>query len=470
MRGIIGYGAYVPRHRLQRATAGEILGTRGGRGTRAVSSYDEDTNTMGVEAARRAVASSGVQPGAVWFATSNPTYVDKTNATTIHAALQLERTAPALDFGGAVRSGLGALSMALESTRSSVMVVSSDVRGGLPTSGDELAAGDAASALMVGDHTDDQPVLAEVVGSASTSEEFFDAWRLPGEIRTKHWEERFGETRYQPLANEAFAAALADAGVEQGDLAHVAVVGLHTRAIARTIKGWKLGEGVEVDNLASTVGNTGTAHAGLLLTATLERADPGALIALVGLSDGVDVLILRATDAIAEYEPVSSVADQVAAGNDSLTYATYLAWRGQITKEPPRRPGPARMSAPAASRTSDWKYAFVGSRDRESGAVHMPPARVSFDGGAFDDMETAPMADAQGTIVTFTVDRIAYSPSPPVVFGVIDFDGGGRLPMELTDVDAEAIAIGDRVEMTFRVLNTADWLTNYFWKARPLPA
>jgi hypothetical protein len=39
--------------------------------------------------------------------------------------------------------------------------------------------------------------------------------------------------------------------------------------------------------------------------------------------------------------------------------------------------------------------------------------------------------------------------------------------MELTDVDAGALAIGDRVEMTFRRLTTSDGVHNYFWKARP---
>jgi uncharacterized OB-fold protein len=89
-------------------------------------------------------------------------------------------------------------------------------------------------------------------------------------------------------------------------------------------------------------------------------------------------------------------------------------------------------------------------------------------GGAVDDMEPLPMADRRGTVVTFTVDRLAYSPSPPIVFAVVDFDGGGRFPVELTDVDADALAIGDRVEMTFRRLFTADGIHDYFWKARPV--
>jgi uncharacterized OB-fold protein len=127
--------------------------------------------------------------------------------------------------------------------------------------------------------------------------------------------------------------------------------------------------------------------------------------------------------------------------------------------EPPRRPEPARPSASAAGRSREWKYGFVGS-SREGGDVHLPPSPL--------DDQARPMADAQGTIVTFTVDRLAYSPSPPVVFAVVDFDGGGRLPVELTDVDPADVTIGGRVEMTFRRLFTADGIANYFWKARPV--
>ena len=98
--------------------------------------------------------------------------------------------------------------------------------------------------------------------------------------------------------------------------------------------------------------------------------------------------------------------------------------------------------------------------------MHLPPARVSRDGEHTDEMDPAPLADVQGTIVTFTVDRMVYSPSPPVVFAVVDFDGGGRLPVELTDADAGEIEIGQRVEMTFRRLYAADGIVNYFWKGR----
>jgi len=195
----------------------------------------------------------------------------------------------------------------------------------------------------------------------------------------------------------------------------------------------------------------------------------GRVVVLVHLADGADVVVLRTTGALATWQPARTVADQVARGAE-LPYGKFLSWRGMLTLEPPRRPEPQRVSSTAAWRSEDWKFGFVGSKDRSSGAVHLPPSRVSMQGGAFDDMEQVPMADAVGTVVTFTVDRMAYSPSPPIVFAVVDFDGGGRFPVELTDVDADELAIGDRVEMTFRRLFTADGIHDYFWKARPVRA
>ncbi|MEM8704861.1 MAG: OB-fold domain-containing protein, partial [Actinomycetota bacterium] len=117
---------------------------------------------------------------------------------------------------------------------------------------------------------------------------------------------------------------------------------------------------------------------------------------------------------------------------------------------------------------ADGRFGFVGSRDRNSGMIHLPPARVSEKGGAVDDMEPVPMADTLGTVVSFTIDKLVYSPSPPVVFAVVDFDGGGRAPLELADCGPDEIEVGLRVRPTFRRLFTADEIHNYFWKVAPV--
>src|SRR5690606_24276187 len=138
----------------------------------------------------------------------------------------------------------------------------------------------------------------------------------------------------------------------------------------------KLGAAAVVGDLTDTVGATGAAQPALLLDALLEQAQPGQAIALVTLGDGVEVLVFRATEALAGFRPARPLADQLAAGAP-LAYGRFLSWRGMISVEPPRRPEPARPSGTAAARSSDWKFGFVGSRDKEDGTVFLPPSRVS---------------------------------------------------------------------------------------------
>ena len=164
------------------------------------------------------------------------------------------------------------------------------------------------------------------------------------------------------------------------------------------------------------------------------------------------------------------MADQIAAGAD-LPYGKFLSWRGMVDPEPPRRPEPQRVSSSAAWRNEEWKFGFVGSqRPHQRGRPPAALAGLDEGRGASTTWSRSTVADAEATIATYTVDRLAYSPSPPIVFAVLDFDGGGRFPVELTDVDPDAVAIGDRVEMTFRRLYTADGIHDYFWKAKPVRA
>ncbi|MER5181626.1 OB-fold domain-containing protein [Streptomyces sp. NPDC002896] len=460
MHGILAWGGYLPYRRLDLGSITAVAGTGGGRGTRTVASYDEDATTLGVAAASLALREAPTMPRALWFATTDPPYTDKTNATALHAALRLDRDVPAYDAAGSVRSAVGALRAALDATVP-VLVVAADLRSGRPGSPDEAAGGDAGAALLVGSEADG-PVLAELVAAASATEEFLDRWRIPGERASRLWEERFGESRYTALGTEALKRALGDAGVDPAEVTALVVAGLHGRAARAVAAASGVPADRVADRLESRVGNPGAAQPALLLGAALEQesatGEAGRILVLLTLSDGADAVVLRTTDALAAYRPARPLAAQLAT-DGPIDYGRFLAWRGFLPVEPPRRPEPARPSASAANRNREWKYGFVGSSGTD-GMVRLPPSPL--DGAA------APMADTPGTIVTFTVDRLAYSPSPPVVFAVVDFDGGGRLPIELTDVDESEVRIGGRVEPTFRRLFTAEGVHNYFWKARPL--
>jgi hydroxymethylglutaryl-CoA synthase len=468
MNVMVSYGVYVPYWRLDRGRIGEALGTFG-KGTRAVASYDEDTTTMGVEAARACVAAApeGVEVGQVLFATSEPPYLDKTNANAIHAALDLDSGASAFDMMGSVNSGSGAL-VAAASAGVPTLVVLSDVRTGLPGGADESGGGDGAPAFLF---APDGPALLESLGRGVATDEFLDRWRNPGDDHSRLWEERFGEHAYVPLAEQAVAEALKSAGLGPDGVDHVIVTGVHPRA-ARVVSK-SLGFPVEtlVDDLTGVIGNTGTAHQGIVLADLLDRVEPGKVVLRVTLADGARAAIGRTTDALVEWRArrpaVAAVAAQIAGGRTDLDYPRFLTWRGQLHREPPRRPDPTPPVAPASLRKERWKFAFHASRCDECGTRHLPPARVCVHCGAVDRMGQERLAETPATIATYTVDRLAFSLSPPIVAAVVDFDGGGRFRCEMTDVDPDAVAIGNRVEMTFRRISTVDGIHNYFWKARP---
>ncbi|MFJ6574003.1 OB-fold domain-containing protein [Streptomyces sp. NPDC091292] len=451
MRGILGWGAYVPFGRLARCEIAPALS-----GTRSVAGYDEDATTMGVAAARLALRHTPAEPATLWFSTADPPYLDRTNATAVHAALRLGRTCAAYDAVGSVRSAVGTLRAALNSAEPT-LVVASDLRTGLPGGPDEATGGDAAAALLIGADSDG-PVLAELVATASVTAEFLDRWRIPGEPASRLWEERFGETVYTDLGREVLKSALAEAGSAPGDVGALVVSGLHGRAAKAVAARSGVPAEAVIDRLDGRMGNPGAAQPALLLATALEQAAPGQVIVLVSLADGADAFVWRTTPALRDH-PRPVPLERQLVHSSAVPYRTFLTWRGMLTPEPPRRPEPARASASAVLRNHDWKFGFVGSAD-EDGTVSLPPSPL--------DTAAVAMADRIGTIVTYTVDRLAYSPSPPVVFAVVDFDGGGRLPVELTDVDIDELAIGGRVEMTFRRLHTADGVHNYFWKARPV--
>jgi uncharacterized OB-fold protein len=444
---LIAYATYLPRHRL----AGGDIGLR--RGDRVVASYDEDSTTMAVAAAARAL-DGHLPPTSIYFATSSPAYADKTNATAIHAALGLPSASFVTDLCGTGRSGFAAWRAA---AATGGLALTADVRVGRPGSADERLGGDGAAALLFGDG----PAIADVLATTSHTAEFLDRWRSPGSITGEQWEERFGAERYAALIRTAVDRILDETGL--ADVDHVVAACPNTGIVKRV--------GTLVKALKSTrtspVGFSGVADAGIALASVLDVAEPGETILVVSAFDGCDAVLLRTTAQLPLARQSTPVSVQRAEGM-VVPHLTYLSWHGLVQLEPPRRPEPDRPAAPPAGRAAKWKFGLAGTRCRQCGFVHLPPVRVCRRCGATDEMDATPVAALRGAIATHTVDHLAYSPSPPMLQAVIDVDGGGRCTIEVTDAEPERLRVGARVGFTFRRLFTAGGVHDYFWKAHLL--
>ncbi|MEV0326862.1 hypothetical protein AB0H63_10470 [Micromonospora echinospora] len=455
MVGIESYAVYIPVGRLPRAAIAAALGAGRGRGSRPVASYDEDSTTLAVAAARRALGPRQVS-GSLWFATSRPAYLEKSNAVTVAAATGLDERCPAYDVGGALRGGAGALRAGL--AEGGALVVAADLRYSLPGSADEAEGADAAAAFVVGA----EPV-AELVGTASVTREFLDRWREPGAVRTRTWEERFGVEEYVPLAQHAVDDVLHKSGVQREELARVVVSTPHARARATVLRAFP----AEVTGRGAVgeLGYAGAADLGLGLVAAFEQAHPGDLVLAVSVTDGADAFLFRMTE---RHRTGACGLDALAGSTAEVSYADFLTWRGLLPREPARRPDVKPPVPPAALRTVGWKFGFVAGRCRECGYRNLPPRRVCLRCRARDAFDPEPMVDVPARVATFTDDWLSESVQLPAKVVAVDFEGGGRFEFEMADAVGFTPSIGDRVVPTFRVASVAaNGVRNYTWKVRP---
>jgi NAD(P)-dependent dehydrogenase (short-subunit alcohol dehydrogenase family)/uncharacterized OB-fold protein/putative sterol carrier protein len=85
-----------------------------------------------------------------------------------------------------------------------------------------------------------------------------------------------------------------------------------------------------------------------------------------------------------------------------------------------------------------------------------------------DDYE---FAERTAKVMTFTGDLLAVSVDPPAIYGMIQFEGGGRFMADFTDCELDDVKVGMPVKMSFRkrLTDKERGFTGYFWKAIPQP-
>jgi uncharacterized OB-fold protein len=88
---------------------------------------------------------------------------------------------------------------------------------------------------------------------------------------------------------------------------------------------------------------------------------------------------------------------------------------------------------------------------------------------AIGTQEPYPFADMAGRIKSYTADRLTYAPDPPSCYGMIEFAEGGRVMIDFTDIDADALKVGQPMQMMFRIkdIDGARGFRRYYWKAAP---
>ena len=474
--GILAFGAYIPFRRLQRsaayaANAWFAPGLKGAaKGERATASWDEDPITMAVEAARDLLGESDRScVAALSLASTTLPFADRLNAGVVKEALNLSDAVFASDQTGSQRCATSALIGALSGS-STHLVLASDLRKARPASEAELSQGDAAAAILVGQGD----VIARLIGSHSVTVDFVDHFRSQGQDFDYTWESRWiRDEGHTKLLGGALKDALKKLGLTGADI-DAAVIPITVRGVPESLaKLAGIRPEAVADNLSAQVADTGAAHPLLLLAAALEKAKPGQKILLAGFGQGADILVFETTEALARQPKRLGVAGHLARAQKTDNYMRFLFHRGLLDLERGMRAEmDQKQPGTTLYRNRKAVLGLVGGRCSKTGTVQFPKSDIGVNPNdrTQGTQEDYPLAERRAKIVTYTADSLSYSPDPPVYYGGIDFEGGGRLVAEFADCSAEDIEVGREMRMVFRI-KAEDELrdfTKYFWKAAPV--
>ena len=482
--GIRAWGGYVPRLRLAReamveANAWFQPGLRAhANGERAMCNWDEDALTMAVEAARDCLGGAGVPAGlaSVHLASTTAPFADRQNATVLAQALSLGDSIGTSDIGASQRAGTSGLieAFASASARGDALFVAAEDRLARAGGTAELTNGAGAAALLIG-CGEAAALAAELIGVEQTSVDFVDHYRARGETFDYPWEERWvRDEGYMKIVPRTVGALLDRVAVEAKSIDHFIMPCTLRGVPQRLARCIGLEEAAIRDNLHAVMGEAGAAHPLVMLAHTLETASADQHILLIGWGQGCDALLLRATGGLTGARPKSGITGSLERRRAESNYHKFLAFNDLVERDLGMRAEVDRQTPLSTLyRNRDMVLSLVGGECRVCGTAQFPKSNVCINPncGEFYSQDDCAFADRGAHVLTWTADNLTFSADPPAHYGIVQFEEGGRMMAEFTDVDVGAVDVGMPMRMVFRIKehDTRRGFKKYFWKATPDP-
>jgi len=338
--GFAGYGAYIPQFRLPASEVARIwTGGQGGLPVKekAVAGLDEDVITMSIEAARNALARSGVPASeirAVWVGSESHPYAVKPTSTVVAEAIGATPHTQAADWEFACKAGTEAIQAAIGFVGSGManyaLAIGMDTAQGRPGDALEYTAGAGGAAFLLGPA---ETALCTIEGSYSFATDTPDFWRRANETYPEHGERFTGEPAYFKHITTAAQSLMESTGTTPADFRYVVFHQPNTKFPIRV--GKDLGfreEQIETGLLVPEIGNTYAGSAMVGLTAILDVAEAGDRILMVsyGSGAGSDAFSLRATELLSARRSAAPDTMSYVRRRTEIDYATYARFRGKL--------------------------------------------------------------------------------------------------------------------------------------------
>lgn len=335
--GIVGYGAYVPFYRV---AAREIAQENNhdwnkitaslGVIEKSVPATDEDAVTLGVHAAKNALARADIEAtalGVIYVGSESHPYVVKPSASIIGAALGVSRDYAAADLEFACKAGTAALQSAYAQIKSGftsyALAIGSDTAQATPGDYLEYTAGAAAAAYILGGG---ENVIATIDVTMSISTDTPDFWRRSLQKYPEHVGRFTAEPGYFSHIQSMTKLVFEKMNLGPADFEHVVFHQPNSRfPLSVAAKLGFLPHQAETGLLVRAIGNSYSASSLLGLTAVLDIAKAGERILLVsyGSGSGCDAFVLTATDKLEEAKAKATFTLEYAARKKYLSYTHY---------------------------------------------------------------------------------------------------------------------------------------------------
>jgi len=472
--GIKSYGAYLPKYMLPRELIGKAWDFPIVPGTKAVAMADEDSLTMSVEAGLDCLA--GIDPKSIdgiFFASTTPVYTEKDSASLIATVLDMREDIITADFADSTKAATSAITRAVDTINAnkdikSILVVSADTREPEPSTMWEYGFADGAAALLI---AEDDSIPLSIEDYYSVSANVTGPWKRAEKdkfIRT--FEVKMDAKFYVESITKVMGEILKRNNLKPEDIGIAAYYYNNPRMHGRIAKMMKFGQGVAQNSLFFQIGDTGTPMPFMLLIASLRRPKPDDKIIMAGFGDGADAILMQVRDKNA-LRDLGKTRLGFIGHQKSMTllknYNKFLEYKELLDKDRYTR----KSSAVTIWRDTASVYKWYGVKCKNCGTIQYPDiARTCYVCRADDPFEPVKLP-LKGTIFTYTLDHLVGGTylDTPVPRCVIDIDGGGRVLLNMTEIEKpeENVKIGMRVEITFRKEHEGAEFKNYYWKCRP---
>lgn len=338
--GIVGYGGYVPRFRIDAAEVDRVWKgneRQRGRSLKAVPGPDEDTTTIAVQAARNAVAMARVDPSeidAVWFGSESKPYAVKPTSTIVADAIGALPHANAADWEFACKPGTEAMQAAAAMVGSGMaryaMCGGADTAQARPGDVLEYSSGAGGAAFLLGPGAES---IAQLQGSTSYVTNTPDFFRREGQPYPSHGQRFTGQPAYFHHVRASVQRLFDELGLEARDFAAAVFHQPNYQFPLRVAA--ELGfarELVEPFVLTNLVGNTYSAAALLGFAKALDVAAPGdrILLASYGSGAGSDAFSFVVQEGVEEVRRRGVSIQSYLERTREIDYAVYARYRGKL--------------------------------------------------------------------------------------------------------------------------------------------